>query len=131
MMMVGVTLLLAAPAAAGGRATKIAGGEWGGEHVRLVVREAGADVEFDCAHGSLDAALAVDEKGGFDVPGRFTRRSGGPVHKDRPPQSEPVRYRGAVAGDSMTLEVVPADGGESYGSFRLKRAEPGRLVRCY
>ena len=43
-------------------------GVWGGEHVRMVVREGGADVEFDCAHGQIGATLQADADGRFDLP---------------------------------------------------------------
>ena len=51
-------------------------GDWGGEHVRLTVSDASAAIEFDCAHGTLDAPLKVDDGGRFEVPGSFVRRAG-------------------------------------------------------
>jgi hypothetical protein len=106
---------------------RVPAGEWGGEHVRLTVSEAGASIEFDCAHGTLDAPLEMDEGGRFDVPGSFVRE-GGPVVPGREDRQS-VRYAGKADGRSLDLEVVRQDG-ERLGPFRLRLGEKPKLVKC-
>ncbi len=109
---------------------RVAAGSWGGDHVRLDVRDGGADIEFDCAHGTLDSALATDGRGHFDVRGVFVRERGGPVRLDEKPDSTPARYSGTVTGDEMTLTVTLANSNEAVGTFTLRRGSEGRLRKC-
>ena len=102
-------------------------GDWGGEHVRLTVSEAGGRIEFDCAHGTLDAPLQVIDAGRFDVPGSYVRE-GGPVVSGREDRQN-VRYSGKTDGRSMNLEIV-REGGERLGPFRLTFGERPKLLKC-
>jgi len=130
MRLVPLLLLVACAANPGGasRLDRVPSGEWGGEHVRLTVDDAGGKVEFDCAHGSLDAPLKLDAGGRFDVPGRLAFE-GGPARKDEAEGARPARYRGETDGQRLSLEVT-LEGGESAGSFSLTRNGPARLVKC-
>ena len=53
-------------------------GAWGDDHVVLTVTDNGGRVEFDCAHGTLDHPLRLDDRGRFSVPGTFVPERGGP-----------------------------------------------------
>jgi len=103
-------------------------GDWGGEHVRLTVSDASGSIEFDCAHGTLDAPLQVDDGGRFEVPGSFVRE-GGPVVPGREDRQN-VRYAGKTDGRSLDLEIVREDG-ERLGPFRLKLGERPKLFKCF
>ena len=113
---------------AASRLERVPTGEWGGAHVRLTVGANGGTIEFDCAHGSLDAPLKLDAGGRFDVPGRLAFE-GGPARKDEAEGSRPARYRGETDGQRLSLEVT-LEGGESAGRFSLTRNGPARLVKC-
>lgn len=102
-------------------------GDWGGEHVRLTVTDAGGSIEFDCAHGTLDAPLEVKDGGRFDVPGSFVLE-GGPV-RPGPEDKQSVRYSGKTDGRTMDLEIV-REGAERLGPFRLAFGERPRLFKC-
>ena len=123
-------LLVACAANPGGasRLDRVPSGEWGGEHVRLTVADGGGKVEFDCAHGSFDGPLTLDDSGRFDVKGRLVAE-GGPVMKDEAASARPARYHGHADGKSMSLEVT-LEGGESAGTFSLARNGRARLVKC-
>jgi len=110
------------------RLDRVPTGDWGGEHVRLTVDDAGGKVEFDCAHGSLDAPLALDASGHFDVKGSLVGE-GGPVRKDETENARPARYRGNTDGQHMSLEVT-LEGGESAGTFSLTKGGRAKLVKC-
>ena len=125
-------VLLATLACAGPSGTgRITLGPWGGEHVLLTVKDTGADVQFDCAHGRVEEPIVLDDAQRFDVRGVFIREHGGPVKKDEAESSQPVRYKGTVNADRMSLTVAPEGGGEDLGSFTLSKGSKGHLVRCY
>jgi hypothetical protein len=104
-------------------------GEWGGQHVRLSILKHGAEVEFDCGHGSLDEPPAPGKNGGFSVKGRYVAERGGPTLKDVTAPSQPARYEGSIAGERMTLKLA-IDGGDTLGPFELTRGGHARLVKC-
>ena len=104
-------------------------GDWGGAHVRLSILEDGAEVEFDCGHGSLDEPPVSEADGAFSVKGRYVAERGGPTLKDEAPRVRPARYEGSVTGDRMTLEVA-IEGGDTLGPFELTRGGRARLVKC-
>ena len=56
------------------------------------VSEKGARLEFDCAHGSIDAAIALDADGRFRADGVIVREHPGPVRVGREPKAEPAVY---------------------------------------
>ena len=130
MRFVPLLLLMACTANPSGasRLDRVPAGEWGGEHVRLTVEDGGGKVEFDCAHGSLDAPLTLDPEGRFDVPGRLAFE-GGPTRRGEAENARPARYRGQIDSGRMTLEVT-LESGESAGRFSLARNGPARLVKC-
>lgn len=103
---------------------------WGGDHVRVVVREGGADVEYDCAHGTMDAPLDLDDAGRFDVAGRHVREGPGPIRVGKTPPGRPARYTGRVSGRTMTLTVTLTDTSQEVGSFTLTRGREGRVRKC-
>lgn len=106
-------------------------GVWGGRHVRLNVGDEGADIEFDCAHGSMEK-LVLDASGNFNVSGFYVPERGGPVSIDEKERRIPARYSGRVEGESMNLTVTleNADGGPEPMSFTLTHGKDSRLVKC-
>jgi hypothetical protein len=110
------------------RLERVPKGEWGGQHVRLTVEDAGGTIEFDCAHGSLDEPLLLDSSGHFDVEGRLVAE-GGPVRNDEPESARPTRYRGESDGQHMSLQLT-LEGGEDGGTFSLAKGSPPRLFKC-
>jgi hypothetical protein len=110
------------------RLERVPKGEWGGQHVRLTVEDAGGTIEFDCAHGSLDEPLLLDSNGHFDVKGRLVAE-GGPVQKDEAETARPARYRGESDGQHLSLQVT-LEGGEDAGTFSLAKGSPARLFKC-
>jgi hypothetical protein len=107
----------------------IALGTWAGDHVSLTVSETGATVEFDCAHGTLDGPLRLDQSRAFNVAGTFVRE-GGPIRLDPPPVTIPARYAAVVDGGSMMLTVTTNDQPQSIGPYALKLGATPRLTKC-
>jgi hypothetical protein len=108
----------------------VAEGVWGGPHIRLNVSAAGSEIEFDCAQGKINTALATDAEGRFDFQGTFFREGPGPVRLGREPSARPARYSGHVVDQTMTLNVKATDTNEDLGSFTLTRGSDGRLFKC-
>jgi hypothetical protein len=117
------------PLAGADAGTRLASGEWGGEHVRMSVGDAGAVLELDCAHGRVDEALVLDERGRFEAKGRFVREHGGPTRKDEADGGAPARYRGSAEGKSLVLEIALEEG-PPLGPFRLTLGGRARIVKC-
>ena len=101
---------------------------WGGDHIRITVTPGGADVEFDCASGTIAEALP-DADGSFRLKGTFTPQRSGPTRGDGPKAAGAI-YSGTIASDSMTLHVVLESRKEELGPFVLTRGAAGSLRKC-
>jgi hypothetical protein len=108
---------------------ELARGIWGGQHVHAEVSERGAEIEFDCAQGSIAQKIVIDGSGRFDVEGSFSTQHGGPVREDQN-NSRPVRYRGTVSDKEMELTVFDPKTKETIGTFALRLGNEGRLMKC-
>lgn len=94
----------------------------------LEASKAGAEVEFDCAHGHISQPIVLDPHGNFAVAGTFTPEHGGPVRRDENTPPASVRYSGRVIVDSMSLEVTL--GKEDVRTFTLARGSHPNLRKC-
>ncbi|MCB9850981.1 MAG: hypothetical protein H6817_09800 [Phycisphaerales bacterium] len=109
----------------------LAPGTWGGDGIRLVVREDGADFEFDCAMGETADPIKTDADGAFANAGEYTREQGGPVSVDDPPlPSLAAEYRGTVTGDVMRLTITLTATDEQIGPFELEKDKQAQLEKC-
>lgn len=115
---------------AGGTARTVPAGEWGTRGAGLNVTAAGAEIEFDCANGTIDEPLRLDLAGRFDAAGTFSRERGGPVRIDEKPDSHPARYHGRVEGQTMTLTVTLTETKEDIVTLTLTRGQAPRLTKC-
>jgi len=96
----------------------------------MEVTDNGAQIEYDCAHSTIDEPIALDRSGKFQVKGKFTPEHGGPVRSDETPKSSPVRYLGELKGNELTLTVTNTETGKTLGNFNLSRGSDGRLMKC-
>ncbi len=119
-----------ASGASSGAPKRAQAGEWGALGIAMEVTESGARLEFDCAHGTVSEPLLLDSDGRFDVKGFFFREHGGPIREGEEPKGEPVRYKGQVTGENMTLTVKPEGGDSPIGNFNLTHGKTGRLRKC-
>jgi len=108
---------------------ELAKGIWGGQHVHAEISDRGAEIEFDCAQGTIAQKIVIDGSGRFDVEGSFTTQHGGPVREDQN-NSRPVRYRGTVSDKEMELTVFDPKTKETIGTFALRLGNEGRLMKC-
>ena len=105
-------------------------GTWGGEHIRMVVSAKGANIEYDCAHGSIVGRLTLDAERKFNVTGAHMREGPGPIRMGVPRAGRPAVFSGQVNGDEMSLTVTLTEEKQSIGDFTLRRGSEGRLRKC-
>jgi hypothetical protein len=121
-------LVLAGVVLSGCRGERVPNGSWGDDHVVLTVTDNGGRVEFDCAHGTLDHPLRLDDRGRFSVAGTFVP-DGGPVRTGEDSRSRPARYQGRL--DRQKLEfTVTVEGQTGQGPFTVTLGKSPKLTKC-
>jgi len=109
---------------------RLSTGVWGGQHIRAEVSEGGAEIEFDCARGAIPKQITLNSSREFDVSGTFTPEHAGPVRNDENTSGRPVRYKGTVDQQELSLTISDANTKEVIGTFTLKFGNEGRLMKC-
>ena len=112
---------------AGCRGERVPNGGWGGDHVLLTVTDNGGRVEFNCAHGTLDHPLRLDDEGRFNVVGTFAPEHAGPVLQ--PEESRPARYAGRIDRDKIEFTVT-LEGQTGRGPYTVALAKKTKLEKC-
>jgi hypothetical protein len=108
---------------------RLPSGQWGGQHAGMEVTDAGAQLEFDCAHGRIDQAITL-ESGRFDVKGTYSPERPGPRREDDN-TARAVRYIGEVDGKTMKLAINGADGSsDTITSFTLEHGKTPTIRKC-
>jgi hypothetical protein len=104
-------------------------GGWGGPHIGITFEGGLANVEFDCASGSIDGPVYPGKGGAFSAKGSVRTGTGGPVRVGQIFKSQRATYSGQVTKDSMTLNITLEDG-SAVGPLILTRGAPPQLMRC-
>jgi len=111
-------------------------GIWGGPHAGLSMQGGLADVQFDCASGTIDDPVYPAADGTFSVKGTYRTGAPGPIKVGQFFKSQNVMYSGqvtkAAAKESprvMTLNVTLEDG-TPIGPFTLAEGTPPQITRC-
>lgn len=120
-------LMLAAGCAALPQKPVFLSGQWGGQGIDMLIEGGIANVQFDCASGTVDANLPAS--GPFTAPGTYRPGQGGPVRVGQIFTSKRATYSGSVTDDQMTLAVRVEDG-PTVGPLTLTRGAPGQINRC-
>jgi len=106
-------------------------GNWGGEHIHMLITDTRVVFEFDCAFGAIEGRLAVDAAGKFSSLGTYTLEAGGPGYPgERPPSPTPSRYTGKTDGSKMELRVLLIESGQKIGPFLLELNRRPTLEKC-
>jgi hypothetical protein len=121
-----VLALCATPVQAG---TANLSGAWGGPHAAMVFQGGIADVQFDCASGTIDVPVYPAKDGAFSARGTYRPGTPGPVRVGQVFRSQPATYSGKWTKEAMTLTVTLEDG-TTIGPFTLARGAPPLLTRC-
>jgi hypothetical protein len=105
-------------------------GVWGGDHIGMVVSDSSATLDYDCAHGTIDEPMIIDENGEFEVNGVHVFERGGPIRIDEVPDEHPVLYKGHIEGSVMTLIVTLTDTEVEFGTFTLILGANPNVYKC-
>lgn len=106
-------------------------GTWGGEHVEVTFDTLGAGtLQYDCAHGRIDAPLTIGAAGTIAASGEHVREHGGPDREGEPPDAHLAAYAGELRGDRLTFTVTLADDGTVLGPYTVRRGQPAQVLRC-
>ena len=105
-------------------------GTWGGEHISLTVLDSTANLEFDCAHGTIDEPISIDTEGNFEVTGIYVIEHGGPIRIDETLEKYPSLYKGRIEGKKMTLILILKDTETEIDTFWLTRGAEPIIYKC-
>lgn len=104
-------------------------GQWGGQHVGVVLEGGVGRLEYDCASGTIDQPVIPAPDGRFTAAGTHIPGQGGPVRVGQIFTSHRATYAGRVEGEAMTLTATLEDG-TVIGPYTLTRGAEPQLVRC-
>jgi hypothetical protein len=131
LLSLGLMLLIVGPAVSKPRkAHRLPTGPWGGPHIRIEVGPRSAEIDYDCARGTINGPLTVDSRGRFSWRGTHHREHAGPIRVGEQGNDRAATYSGFVKGDSMTLTVKLSETNEVLETYTLKRGSFGRVVKC-
>ena len=102
-------------------------GRYGGDGARLDVRADGLRLDLACAQATIGTPQ-VDARGNFTATGSYQTAHGGPDRVDESGRGNPARFVGRLAGDRLTLEIIPATGEPV--TLHLDRNRTVKMVRC-
>lgn len=129
-----IGLVLAAAIGLAGCATaipdRVPNGNWGGEHIGMIVTDTGATIEYDCAAGKITGPLALGANGDFTWTGIHSPGHGGPSRVDEPPDDRPARYTGNATGSTMRITLTVLDGSIPPQAFALVRGGEAKVFKC-
>jgi hypothetical protein len=103
-------------------------GRWGGPHAAVAFNVL-ADIQFDCASGSIDVPVYPAQDGSFLAKGTYREGSPGPVRVGQIFRSQTATYSGTAIEGAMTLNVELEDG-TALGPYSLTLGAPPQLTRC-
>lgn len=105
-------------------------GDWGGDHIGMVVTDSGATIEYDCAAGKITERMSLNSQGDFDVRGVHYPGHGGPVRIDEPRNEHAARYAGHATPSEMTITLQLTDTVVPPQTFQLVMGRNPRVFKC-
>jgi hypothetical protein len=85
--------------------TKLALGEWGGDHADVTATATATHVTLNCSFGDFSGSIPLDVNGRFAVNGSWNR-SVGPIQQNG---NMPAQLSGQVIGNSLTFAIAVND----------------------
>lgn len=108
----------------------VTAGAWGGAHAQMEVTPQETRFELDCARGLIPGPLEVDKSGRVDTSGSLIREGVGAGAETDAGAGEPARFRGKLAGKTLTLTVTLVGPAQDLGTYKLTLGRPARLGQC-
>jgi hypothetical protein len=115
---------------ASGMEATLKAGIWGSRVAMLTVAEnEAATLELLCAHGTIPWPLTIAPDGKVEWSGWLTREAGGAGETQNAGEKVAVRYRGALADDTLTLDIVTS-GDTVQGRLTLVYGNRFSIAKC-
>jgi hypothetical protein len=114
----------------GGTGLRAAAG-WRSGGVLALLNDSGADIEFDCARGTISQPLALDAQGRFKLQGTYKAETAAPAAADGDSTGSGVTatYTGVLNGSRLRIEVS-IEGQDTPKTFDLSQGDQGQLAKC-
>lgn len=112
------------------KGVRLKAGVWGGNRINLEVTDDSTLVEFDCAHGTINHPVILDQQGRFEAKGTYVSEGHGPTRAGSDQEGSPSRYYGSVSGETMSLTVEVGGSSATKTSYTLTRGKQGKLTKC-
>lgn len=111
-------------------------GVWGGPHAGVTFQGGLADIQFDCATGTIDEPLYAVEGGPFSIKGTYRTGPPGPVKVGQFFQSQGAAFAGEVtkgtkASRQQIIFHVTLEDGTTLGPFTVTDGTPPQLTPCH
>ncbi len=123
-------MVVSAVTCPGDSLSTVPAGNWGGDHIGMVVTDTGATIEYDCASGTINEPLRLDAFGNFDWRGVHRPGHGGPILIDDSLGAHAARYTGHATADQMTITLAVTDTTFAEQTFTLQRGGAPRVFKC-
>jgi len=102
-------------------------GNWGGNHVGVLVEATQVTFLFDCAGGIVNGPIPLAADGTFDVTGTFSD-NGNAFNVDHTPHA--TRYTGRLTGNQLTFTRVVLDGSRPDATFSAELGAAWTVIAC-
>jgi len=110
--------------------TRVPNGDWGGDHIGMIVTDTGATIEYDCAAGVITEPLLLGAQGEFAWKGIHYPGHGGPIRVDEPTNAHDARYTGRSDANQMVITLTILDSIQTSQTFTLSRGANPRVFKC-
>ena len=102
-------------------------GTWGGERTIVIFGKSGAEVQSDCANGTIQGPIRINAAGKFAAKGTFQSFGGGPQAIEPAPMPA-AQFGGHVSGKTLVLTIRVK--GSPTQTLTLREGVRHKLIRC-
>ena len=109
---------------------RVPDGNWGGQHMGMVVTETGATLEYDCASGAITQPLLLDGSGHFTWTGVHHIEHGGPIFVGEPQNTHAAKFTGSATSDHISITVTLTDTTYPTQTYSMTRGASPQVFKC-
>ena len=107
--------------------TRELSGTWGGDRTLVTFGKTGAQLQSDCADGTIRGPVRINTAGKFVAKGTFQSFGGGPQSAEPAPVPE-AQFGGHLSGKTLILTIKVK--GSPAQTLTLREGIRPKLVRC-
>ncbi len=109
---------------------RVPDGNWGGQHMGMVVTDTGAKLDYDCASGAITQPLLLDGSGHFTWTGVHHIEHGGPIFEGEQPNTHAAKFTGDASSSRITITVTLTDTTYPSQTYSLTRGASPQVFKC-